>query len=339
MADPNADLLTDLLRRVSRSFYLTLKVLPKSVRSQIGLAYLLARATDTVADTEIVAVDRRLDALARLRDRIMGDSDAPFGFGDFAEEQGDPSERELLARIEDGLRLLDEQREADRGLIREVLRTIVSGQELDLRRFAGATSGEVIALRNDGELDDYTYRVAGCVGEFWTKICRANVFPRANLDEKALLEDGVRFGKGLQLINILRDLRGDLELGRCYLPEDRLKEIGLKPMDLLEAGNEKTLRPLYDELLARADSHLNIGWDYTMTVPWKCARVRLACAWPILIGARTIDRLRGASILESAQKTKISRTEVKRLMLWSLLLYPLPFLWRGLYAPQSSLDQ
>ncbi len=42
--------LNDLLKRTSRSFYLTLRVLPAAVRPQIGLAYLLARTTDTVAD-------------------------------------------------------------------------------------------------------------------------------------------------------------------------------------------------------------------------------------------------------------------------------------------------
>ena len=65
-------LLTDLLRSVSRSFYTTLRVLPRPIRSQIGLAYLLARATDTIADTEIVPVQNRLDALDQLRARVLG---------------------------------------------------------------------------------------------------------------------------------------------------------------------------------------------------------------------------------------------------------------------------
>ncbi len=343
MADPNADLLTDLLRRVSRSFYLTLKVLPACVRSQIGLAYLLARATDTVADTGIIGVDRRLDALSRLRDRILGESDRPLDFGDLAEEQGDPSERELLTRIEDGLKLLDHCDPDDRTLIREVLKTIVSGQELDLKRFdvprAAADAPRVLSLQSDDDLDDYTYRVAGCVGEFWTRICRARAFPRARLDEEALLADGIRFGKGLQLINILRDLRGDLEQGRCYLPADGLAKLGLNPADLLDPASEPKMRPLYDAWLSRAEEHLAAGWNYTLSLPWTQPRIRLACAWPILIGGRTLTRLRGASILESVQKLKINRSEVKRMMLWSVLLYPLPFLWGRLYAPQSSQNQ
>ena len=62
-----AETLNDLLQQTSRSFYLTLRVLPAAVRPQIGLAYLLARTTDTIADTELVPIEQRLDALKRLR--------------------------------------------------------------------------------------------------------------------------------------------------------------------------------------------------------------------------------------------------------------------------------
>ncbi|MCI0869448.1 MAG: squalene/phytoene synthase family protein, partial [Chloroflexi bacterium] len=47
-------LLTDLLKGVSRSFYLTLRVLPGGIREPVGLAYLLARAADTIADTTLI---------------------------------------------------------------------------------------------------------------------------------------------------------------------------------------------------------------------------------------------------------------------------------------------
>ena len=50
-------LLTSLLRDVSRSFYLTLRILPSGIRQQIGLAYLLARTTDTIADTELLPLE------------------------------------------------------------------------------------------------------------------------------------------------------------------------------------------------------------------------------------------------------------------------------------------
>src|SRR5476649_2356363 len=202
MAKGNKALLGDLLKATSRSFYLTLRVLPARVRPQIGLAYLLARTTDTIADTEIVPPAQRLDALQKLRERILGQSSAPLNFGELARRQGSSAEKLLLEKVESALALLQTLSPADLKLVREVLTIITSGQELDLRRFANASAGKIIALETPDELDDYTYRVAGCVGEFWTRICRAHLFPNAKLDSAQLLADGIRFGKGLQLVNI-----------------------------------------------------------------------------------------------------------------------------------------
>ena len=322
----------DLLKQVSRSFYLTLRVLPAAVRMQIGLAYLLARTTDTIADTEILPTDQRLAALGKLRARILGKSSGVLDFGELACQQGLPAERVLLEKVEESLALLEQLSPADRPLVRAVLDTITSGQELDLQRFAGVRGANIVALQTEAELDDYTYRVAGCVGEFWTKICRARVFPRARLDDARLIGEGIRFGKGLQLVNILRDLPNDLRKGRCYLPAPQLSAAGLKPADLLNATSEAKFRAVYDRYLAQAADHLAAGWLYTNALPWRCARIRLACAWPILIGVRTLARLRTENPLDPNHPVKVTRAEVRGILWRSVLLYPVPPLWR-LQAP------
>jgi len=228
----------------------------------------------------------------------------------------------------------------DQKLIRDVLATITGGQELDLRRFAKATlppeggNPNIVALETSAELDDYTYRVAGCVGEFWTKICRAHLFPRARLDEVQLITDGIRFGKGLQLVNILRDLPEDLRKGRCYLPLQRLEDANLLPEVLLSPANEEKFLPLFREYLNKAESHLSAGWHYTNAIPFSQFRVRLACAWPILIGMKTIEKLRAANVIELQQRVKVSRSEVRGVMLRSVLSCPFPGAWRRLF-PQS----
>jgi farnesyl-diphosphate farnesyltransferase len=345
--------LNNLLKATSRSFYLTLRVLPARVRPQIGLAYLLARTMDTIADTEIVPLDQRLGALQQLRERILGQNSAPLNFGELARQQGSPAEKLLLEKTEDSLSALKIFSDADQKLIRNVLTTITSGQELDLRRFAGRAGsplpaaelptdtrraedcapyqGKIIALETDAELDDYTWRVAGCVGGFWTKICRAHLFPQARLDEQQFIADGIRFGKGLQLVNILRDLPADLKKGRCYLPLEKLRPAGLSPENLLSPENEAKFLPLFREHLDRAESHLRAAWIYTNTLPFGQFRVRLACAWPILIGARTIEKLRAASVSELQHRVKVSRGEVRGIMLRSILAAPLPFAWRRLF--------
>ena len=320
----------DLLEKVSRSFYLTLRVLPPCIRHQIGLAYLLARTSDTVADTGLVPAEKRLQALQSLRQRISGANKEPLDFGALAREQSSTAEQILLERCEASLASLERLETADRELVRTVLDIIVSGQQLDLQRFAGASSSQVIALRTDEDLNDYTYRVAGCVGEFWTRMCRAHVFPNAKLDDALLLVQSVRFGKGLQLVNILRDLAADLCIGRCYLPEEKLQPLGLTPARLLDPGNESCLRPLYNRYLEQAKEHLMAGWAYTNALPARNIRVRLACAWPVLIGLQTLKLLHDGNMLDPRQRHKISRREVKKWMWRSVVYYPWPSAWRAL---------
>lgn len=334
---PSANpLLTDLLASVSRSFYLTLRVLPRRIRRPIGLAYLLARATDTIADTDAVPLEERLRLLAALRARITGANPTPLDLTEYLSEQSVPEERTLLARINEALTLLQEGPEADRAEIRRVLETITSGQELDLTRFAQGSAQRVIALDTGQDLDDYTYRVAGCVGEFWTRMCRGHVFPGAAMDDALLLERAVRFGKGLQLVNILRDLPRDLERGRCYLPAAGLAAHNLAPTDLLDARTMPRFVMLFGEYLDCAGAHLAAGWNYTNMLPRSQVRVRLACAWPILIGLRTIRRLRLANVLDPSRRVKIPRAEVRSVMLQTLLRYPFPGAWQRLFEQARS---
>ena len=156
MSESRTELLGDLLKATSRSFYLTLRVLPAAVRSQIGLAYLLARTTDTVADTEIVSLAQRLEALRALRERIAGQGTVALNFGELARKQGLPAERVLLEKVEASLALLATLSPADLTLVRAVLATIISGQELDLQRFgrgeeaaAGLTPENLLEVRNE----------------------------------------------------------------------------------------------------------------------------------------------------------------------------------------------
>src|SRR6185436_18294633 len=120
----------DLLKEVSRSFYLTLRVLPGSIRRQIGLTYLLARTSDTIADTTLVPLEQRLEALDVFRGRILGGKDVQLDFGPLALQQSSPAERALLEQCESSLGLLRGLTPMDLNLVQQVLETITSGQEL-----------------------------------------------------------------------------------------------------------------------------------------------------------------------------------------------------------------
>jgi farnesyl-diphosphate farnesyltransferase len=122
-----------------------------------------------------------------------------------------------------------------------------------------------------------------------------------------------------------------LRQGRCYAPSENLKAVGLAPADLLDPNNESKFRPLYNQWLDRAEGHLAAGWEYTLALPWRCVRVRLACAWPILIGLRTLHALREGQVLDPNHRLKISRAEVSRIIRQTIFLYPVAPRWRGLF--------
>jgi farnesyl-diphosphate farnesyltransferase len=296
------ELIGPLLRDVSRSFYLTLRVLPQEIRPQISLAYLLARATDTIADTKAVPRAKRVVALQQLQNL----SHVP-DLGAIAEHQTSAAEKQLLERLEDCVIALGQFDEADGRRIQELLKIIVGGQIFDLQRFPGETEKDLVALSNDEELDRYTYMVAGCVGEFWTKMCVAHVGALHSWNTQEMCTLGVRFGKGLQLVNVLRDIPKDLRIGRCYLPLS-------DPRALLDAKNFDRVRAEYNRWLDTAVEHLDAGWRYTLAIPRSERRLRLACIWPIWIGLMTIARLRVENPLDPDQRVKISRGEVYGVM-------------------------
>jgi farnesyl-diphosphate farnesyltransferase len=307
MTTTQATLIGPLLRDVSRSFYLTLRVLPQEIRPQISLAYLLARATDTIADTKAVPRAKRILALQQLQNL----SHVP-DLGAIAEYQTSAGEKQLLERLEDCVIALGRFDEADGRRIQELLKIIVGGQIFDLQRFPGETEKELVALSGDEELDRYTYIVAGCVGEFWTKMCVAHVGALHAWNTPEMCALGIRFGKGLQLVNVLRDIPKDLRIGRCYVPVS-------DPHALLEPKNFESVRAVYNRWLDRAVEHLDAGWQYTLQIPRTETRLRLACIWPIWIGLMTIARLRVENPLDPERRVKISRSEVYGVMARSFL--------------------
>jgi farnesyl-diphosphate farnesyltransferase len=326
-----------LLKSVSRSFYLTLRILPCSIRHQISLAYLLARTTDTVADTRLVPLDLRFVMLREMQNAILRAAEGTAApapdfsglslAGIATHTTAADGERILLENFHKMLEQLRSMNGDDRRRIRDLLGVIIRGQELDLLRFGGCSANEIVALESDAQLEEYAFLVAGSVGEFWTKMCLAHVIPRLKQNELFLLENGICFGKGLQLVNILRDLPGDLRQGRCYLPSIRLSEYGLTPRMLLEAASMDRFRPVYDIYLKRAEELLRAGWKYTNAIPQKQIRIRLACAWPILIGMRTLQFLRAGNVLDNQVRIKVDRQEVQSLILRSIVCYPSTAAW------------
>src|SRR5205085_72460 len=177
---------------------------------------------------------------------------------------------------------------------------------------------EIRALNNAAELDKYTCLVAGCVGEFWTRLCFAHVKNFSARPESEMSALGVRYGQGLQLINILRDAGDDLRNGRCYFPADELDSLGLTPAQILR--DPPRIEPVLEKWREKAERGIEAGIEYACAI--RNRRVRFATALPALIGARTLALLRAAGPDALTRKVKVSRAEVRKMIVSNALASP-----------------
>ena len=247
--------LDPLLKRVSRSFYLSLRVLPRSIRPTLSLAYLLARATDSVADVASAPREIRIRLLDGLPSfwppeplRELGDLDG--------------ADRDLIEAMPSLLGRL--QSSPDREDVQCVWQTIRQGQAFDLERFSAGSDPLTL-----DEARYYTGLVAGCVGEFWTDVCFKHIPNVARESPETMRRLGFSFGCGLQWVNILRDRHADADLGRVYVAPEN-----------------------FSAALALARAHLIDGERYTNAV--RNRRVRAACRLPLSLASGTLDLVAAA---------------------------------------------
>jgi len=228
--------LDDLLEKTSRTFALSIPMLPEPTRRHVGIAYLLFRVADTFEDALRWPRAKRLaalDDLSRLLETPGGEqaaatrwlADAPVSHTGYLQLLREtPAVMEAYWAVPATARAV---------LRRDLLRT-VSGMAGFVRR--GDLRGN-LRLASLRELRDYCYVVAGIVGEMLTELFL--------LDAEALVPYASRlrrrsrfFGEALQLVNILKDANSDATEGRVYLPAgvDRARVFALARRDLVIAA-------------------------------------------------------------------------------------------------------
>ena len=282
-----------------------MRLLPVEMRAPVSLGYLLARASDTIADTATVPVAERRAALDGFRTALASGGALDVGLAAaFAPYQQHAGEAVLLRRLGECRDWLDAMSQSNRQAVISVLGEITTGQAWDLERFGDATAERPACCGSDGELDVYTQRVAGCVGEFWTRVGFLNLGERfaAPSEEARMLEEGRSLGQGLQLVNILRDLGEDLRAGRCYLPMPALREAGW------ESDRAAALATVAGQWRIRCRDRLRPGWAYVRRL--RRGRVRVATSLPLILAEKTVDRLDAAGAGAMTCRVKVSRNQV-----------------------------
>jgi farnesyl-diphosphate farnesyltransferase len=329
-------LLRRILKKVSRSFYLSLIVLPEAVRQQVSLAYLFCRIADTIADTRILPQHSRLHALGIFREQFLA---AAASFTSLERLQAmllphqvGEGEQQLFHHLTDCFRIFTRLSNTDQQLVRELVLTLTQGMEMDLRCFPGETAITAHALPDLRSLDLYTYYVAGVVGEFWTKMHVAHLSAWRHCALQALQPLGIHFGQGLQMTNILKDLGKDLHNGRCYLPQEQLEQLQVRVTELCQPASLGRIRPLLIKLIWYTLDHLDRACDYILRLPHRPWRVRLSCMWPLLFAIQTLNVVcRSEELLQPDARVKISRFAVYRTIFLSLWCLMSPYLFVKYY--------
>jgi len=294
----------EMLRAVSRTFALSIERLPKELRDMVSTAYLLFRVSDCLEDNESLGADHKADLLRKWA-RVLSDSMPVSSLtGEIINLDRSDPEVYVAQHADELLERLNRFPQS----VQEIIKSHVNETSLGMARWQ--ENGPEV--RNEEEMDDYMYQVAGRVGYLLTDIF-AWYSPVIMEKKEKLLPLARHFGLALQTVNIIRGLRKDYERGWVYVPRTFYEPLGLTRDGLFDKENAPKVLRMIDRLADKADMHLQYGLDYIMSLPKWLHGIRLACMWPLLFAVRTIAVSRN-NIDVVASETKISRSDVKKII-------------------------
>jgi len=211
--------LDELLEKTSRTFALSIPVLPEPTRREVMIAYLLFRVADTFEDASHWPPEDRIGALADFKALLESYSreKAQSLSRSWVERRVAHHEgyQELMSEVPF---VLDSFFALSPGAIAPIRKHVIRSAD-GMASIVARTRGGELTLHSVQDLKDYCYIVAGIVGEMLTELF---LLGRPGLSGIAtsLRERAATFGEALQLVNILTDSAVDAEEGRRYLPAE-----------------------------------------------------------------------------------------------------------------------
>jgi len=197
------------LDRVSRTFALTIRMLQEPFRTYASAAYLLCRIVDTVEDCESIPTESKCRYLLDFSDRLTGAAHPGLAREIFPEpatwdEHLTLNESAILAMIRSFPEPIQE-------IIIRYVQEMVEGMVMFLKL---QDKNGILHFESDEQLDQYCYYVAGTVGLMMNEIFAII----SGTDKAASKESAVELGIGLQLTNIVKDIRKDRLRNIHYCP-------------------------------------------------------------------------------------------------------------------------
>ncbi len=271
-----------ITRREAKNFYYAFLTLPHPKRRAIYVAYAFCRHCDDAVDTWS-STGEKLEALSQIRD-------------DLARSYDDCSGSPVFLALSDVARLYD--------IPQEYFLDIISGVEMDLTK---------TRYQDFEELRQYCYRVASVVGLVCLQIFGYR-------DSRAR-QHAIDLGLAMQLTNIARDVKEDLEMGRIYLPQDELVRFGYSEEDLKRGAINQSFIDLMRFQAQRARDYFHSGFQL---LPYLTPGSR-AC--PAVLGrlySKILERIEKRNYDVLTHRVSLSTGEKVRVMLQTWLSSYLP---------------
>lgn len=298
-----------MLPRVSRTFALSISLLPSPLKEGVGVAYLLCRVVDTIEDDPNIDPAIRERLFRQFEAQIEDDSLDSEVFSRNAGAIGETADEAALitgsgAVFREWRRLESAQRSA----IKPWVRKMSQGMSEYAARFS---TGRGVSIRDMDDLEEYCGFVAGTVGGLLTGLFRLSV-PSVGTPEDSQYKDGWVFGLGLQMVNVLRDVAEDSKRGVCWLPASLLDEFNLDRDHMFDATELPKLHEVVSRVAAAARRHLEVAGRYTLSWPSSAQPVRLFCAVPLALAWLSLDHIESSFAASQLEGTpKISRATVQ----------------------------
>jgi farnesyl-diphosphate farnesyltransferase len=306
-----------LLKSTARTLYLSAKALPKNIRKTFYCGYLICRAADSIADTDLVDTKKRIELIKdfpRLVQKQPKTLLAAYKKALPEETQKHEDERALLANLD---LCLDEYKTLTprhKKIVLEVVTSVCRAMEWDLSYFPSEDAELLKVVMSDEATISYCNDMGGEPGIFWAKLLLDG-----KKDEDFILKAKM-IGRALQITNILRDINDDIKIGRCYLPLTDLADHNLMPQDLLEKKSYKKLRPVIYKWIDWGVDNLMAAPYFFNKIPRLRFGARASVAWPVLWSLDTFYMLAASdNLLNAEAKPKISKLNIYLTMLASPL--------------------
>lgn len=301
-----------ILPKVSRTFAPTIRMLPEGLRPQVTVAYLLCRIADTVEDSEELSLEQKKKML-QTYSAIFLDKNEQAVQSFMAQVPILPKttvDDQLVYDLEKVLRVY---RSFSPVMQNHIAKWVVE-MSMGMHKYAQAIHKKRFSfLKSMKELDEYTYYVAGTVGYLLTELFSYyshKITPQIRGKMELLAGS---FGKGLQMVNIIRDMTVDLRRGQSYIPDELLKKYRLTRETIFEQKNALQAKLLFNELIQSAVEHLDRALDYILLIPREETRIRLFCMLPLFWAMRTLQKIQYNTLaLLGSEKVKVTRGIIRK---------------------------